>query len=66
MKTGGILVVELRNLGVAFPGEAFQVGASLGAFLGVAPYPAVPYREAPFLAVPFLGVAVPPCLVVHN
>lgn len=29
--TGGIPVVELRNLGVAFPAEAFQVGASLGA-----------------------------------
>lgn len=64
--TGGTLVVELRNSGVASPAEAFQEGASLGAFLGVAPYPVVPYREAPFLVDPFLGVAVPPCLVVHN
>lgn len=59
-------MVELRNLGVASPGEAFREGASLGAFLGVVPFLVVPYQEVPFLADPFLGVVVPPCLVVHN
>lgn len=62
----GILVVELRNSGVASPGEAFLEEASLDAFLGAAPCLVDPYQEAPFLADPFPEVVVPPCLVVHN